>query len=430
MKKSIIHCLPLLLFGASLFKVAYCQEPVKVLFIGNSFTYYSDLPGKFKALATAAGQNVTVDSYATAGANVVSNSQQTGHVDNPLVYSKIHSQAWDYVVIQDNGAYFAGAVHSIPYGALPANIRLRDSVRTIHPCSSVIWFASWGPVGGAGYVANDNTAYTNNRTDTNYQYMNNMYPSKKEIIAPFGKAWNAATLAKPTIQNSLYYGDQVHPAAAGQLLNASVLYTTIFKQDPSNINYTGGVNATDAAFLRNIGYQTVMKNYIYATHNLASISPAITFSNGTLSAPSGYSSYQWYLNNVLIPGATSSTYVPLSPGSYCFIATDNNNCKHFQSFPYIVSMVGIAQYEFAHIVNVYPNPFLLYTTVDLTGIVRNASDQLVFCLYNLEGNEVLRHDNITGNSLQVEKKDMAEGVYIYKLLINDLEISRGKLIVQ
>lgn len=422
MKKAIFN-FGLIVFLLEIFfsPEIFAQQSLKVLFIGNSFTYFSDLPGKLKALAAADGKTVVVDSHTPGG------EYCTDHMVNPIVYSKMHSQVWDYVVIQDNQGWFANTVHNVTATNIAANMRLRDSVHAIIPCASVIWFAGWGPKGGVG-LPGDNTANCINRIDTNYQYMNNMYPAKKEIIAPFGKAWNTSMAQKPAI--NLFNSDNTHPGLAGTFLNANVLFATIFKQDPSNINYTAGLNATDAAFLRSTGYKTVVSSAIFPTHNLISITPVIAFTGGMLSASSGYTSYQWFNNNVSIAGATSANYTPSAPGSYCVLATNGNGCQHFLSFPYDVNAVGVLETQVLNNVSVYPNPFSEYTVFDLKNIKKGSGDQISIRIYNILGNEMADYQNISAEKFIMKKDDLSSGIYLYEIKMNEKIIGSGKLIIQ
>ena len=42
-----------------------------ILFIGNSYTYVSDIPGEFTKIATSAGKSVFIDSYTVGGYTTV-----------------------------------------------------------------------------------------------------------------------------------------------------------------------------------------------------------------------------------------------------------------------------------------------------------------------------------------------------------------------
>ena len=64
-------------------------------------------------------------------------------------------------------------------------------------------------------------------------------------------------------------------------------------------------------------------------------------------------SYQWYLNNHLITGATSQTYIASQSGSYSLAVTDSNGCVTYSS-PVLVS--GIADMAWNDFADIYPNP--------------------------------------------------------------------------
>jgi len=78
---------------------------------------------------------------------------------------------------------------------------------------------------------------------------------------------------------------------------------------------------------------------------------SITEHGDTLSS-FGAVSYQWYLNNTIIPHATSNIYVALEPGSYLVEITDSNGCTSL-STPVIIT--GISEVEDGYI-TLYPNP--------------------------------------------------------------------------
>ncbi len=82
--------------------------------------------------------------------------------------------------------------------------------------------------------------------------------------------------------------------------------------------------------------------------------PSITAVGADLVSTSA-TSYQWYLNGSLIPGATAQIYTPTANGDYTVVTT-NANCPSNPSLPYNVITVGIAQVEEAFQLAVFPNP--------------------------------------------------------------------------
>ncbi|MBI2269132.1 MAG: T9SS type A sorting domain-containing protein [Bacteroidetes bacterium] len=81
-------------------------------------------------------------------------------------------------------------------------------------------------------------------------------------------------------------------------------------------------------------------------------------------------------------------------------------------------------------ISVYPNPFGETSTVDLSEIKKSVNDNLSFHLFSVLGKEVMIRSNISGNKLLIEKKDMAVGIYLYKVVLNEKCIEDGKLIIQ
>ena len=68
---------------------------VRVLFIGNSYTYVNDLPTVFRDLARAAGQNVETSMVANGGETL---AQHAASDDDRTAIGGTH---WQYVVLQE-----------------------------------------------------------------------------------------------------------------------------------------------------------------------------------------------------------------------------------------------------------------------------------------------------------------------------------------
>lgn len=82
--------------------------------------------------------------------------------------------------------------------------------------------------------------------------------------------------------------------------------------------------------------------------------PIITQSNDTLFC-SLAASYQWYLNGILIPGATSSFYVATTLGEYSVYVTNEYGCGNTGD-PYEVTTTNSLSEMQYSLVEVYPNP--------------------------------------------------------------------------
>ena len=94
--------------------------------------------------------------------------------------------------------------------------------------------------------------------------------------------------------------------------------------------------------------------------------PHITLVNDSVLQSSSSTGNEWYLNNVFIPGANGTTYVPEVQGSYHVKVTDSYNCSSV-SAPYYFYPVGMSntiENDFSAIVNQrqivlkFPSPYL------------------------------------------------------------------------
>ena len=94
---------------------------------------------------------------------------------------------------------------------------------------------------------------------------------------------------------------------------------------------------------------------------------------------------QWYLNGVMIVGATSQTYVYTANGTYTVVVT-NGTCSSVASAGTVVVNAGIADINNPYMLSIYPNPndgnFVISFNVAIKGTYKleltNALGQLIF----------------------------------------------------
>jgi hypothetical protein len=127
--------------------------------------------------------------------------------------------------------------------------------------------------------------------------------------------------------------------------------------------------------------------------------PVVTFSGTTLSTAGVFSYYQWFLNTIAVVGATSSTYMPTSPGSYRVRVTDANGCTAF-SGGYAVNTTGISEVGQGEIA-IFPNP-----VTDVLNIVAPFSVNAI--ITGIEGKVIGNYSGASSISLQ----SYPAGIYI------------------
>lgn len=331
---------------------SFAQDTTKVLFIGNSFTGANNLPNLFAQLSIDAGHNITVDSHTPGGISVGDIGQGTqAHMNNPLVYSLIKGNDWDYVVLQDNQGRF-----SHPYGQFPdpilqskvieGHLKIRDSLLFYHPCSHMIWFGGFGTKNGLAPDFTSGSAMIDSIYQ-NYKFLND---TAQEIIAPIGPAFLRIIFGHPSI--NLWGADNTHPSLDGSFLTACVIYSSIFKQSPLFSSYNPGLSTSNDSLLKNIGYQTTMDSLNFT--GLKTISPLLNQSNDTLSV-TNFQNCRWFYNNT--PYNSNNCIAVMNQwGSYSAILTDANGCE-FRTVAYEHSPGNISLEDFPKDeVSLFPNP--------------------------------------------------------------------------
>jgi hypothetical protein len=191
---------------------------VTVLFIGNSLTFYNDLPGMLEKLATANGKKVYVGKALVGGASL------EDHCNSETTISKIYAYDWDYVVLQ--GSSYHIAFPSQHYLILPYIERLDSMIHDNCPTTKTIFFMDWAMKDGV---------YWNGQTYSYDDFQQRIASGTKimadqldMIIAPIGWAFKSVIDDRDDIE--LFHYDKAHPSREGSYLGACVYFSTIFKK--------------------------------------------------------------------------------------------------------------------------------------------------------------------------------------------------------
>jgi len=97
--------------------------------------------------------------------------------------------------------------------------------------------------------------------------------------------------------------------------------------DPNTICYNvPGTYSVELIATNGISSDTLTLNNFITVYPFPS-PQGILQSGDTLFANAGAVSYEWFLNSVLIPGATDYFYIATGSGNYNVVATDNNGCE-------------------------------------------------------------------------------------------------------
>jgi hypothetical protein len=223
-------------------------EDVKILFIGNSLTFFFDVPGQLRALAEQAGLDVFIDQSTVGGAKLAYHAAYRPTID------KIYERPWDYVVLQ--GSDYAIAFPETHGEILPAITALTGMIRENDANTQIVFFMDWAMRDGV--IAGD-TVYTY----TEFQPMIIdgaliVANSLEFVVAPIGFAWSTVVNERPDID--LFYYDGAHPSEKGSYLQACVYFSTLFLQSTERNPFHYSLSDDEAQYVQRVASETVLQN--------------------------------------------------------------------------------------------------------------------------------------------------------------------------
>lgn len=201
-------------------------EPLRVLFVGNSYTRFNDLPRMVRRISREVpeGRPVRTTRLTEPGFSL------RRHWERPAARAELESDDYDVVVLQGNSL-----------SPLEAPGELREYVNRFASLASehrarVVLFETWAR-------HEDHLLYRRRAEldgpDAMLARIEQVYLQLGEElhvpVAPVGRAWRAATQALPHAR--LFRADGTHPSVAGSYLSACVLYGTLTANDPRQTSW-------------------------------------------------------------------------------------------------------------------------------------------------------------------------------------------------
>lgn len=185
--------------------------PLRVLFVGNSYTAANDLPSTVRALAAATpGPAIETEAITVPGARLADHWATSGAKE------RIMTGGLDVVVLQGQSVEtFTSPISFDESARLFAELLVEVSARGV-------WFATWArrdiegdPLAVAGLIEARYRAAAAHNGDT---------------VARVGAAWEIWLYTHPEVP--LFVSDNSHPNAAGTLLTACVMYQALTGTTP------------------------------------------------------------------------------------------------------------------------------------------------------------------------------------------------------
>ena len=434
----------LFLFVLSISLHANAGKKLKVLFIGDSYTYVNNLPQITADIAASMGDTLIYDSYALGG-----HGFWQYYVD-PLCASKIRSAQWDYVILQEQSqqpSQPTGDFLSTSY--LPAAV-LDTMIESNDSCTKTMFYMTWGYENGDSircvyypawpaictfegmdsltrlrYMAYADTAWL---SEVGHITGSNLIRNSQ--VSPVGAVRHYILYNYPAIE--LYQTDGSHPTEAGSYAGACTFYVALFHKDPLLIPYDYSLSATDASEIRtaakivaydNMSYWHIGEYDLRAQFSfVAGAGNTVAFTNESSNA----SSYIWDFGDGNTATATSPSHTYTTAGNYIVkLIAMNATCNDTSYMAVSTNATNIDKINNLQDFITAPNPANDKLTISsyrfLSGIYQ-------ICLYNSIGQLVYSQESHPVKDQEINVAGYNNGLYLISIVNNGTIIFQNKII--
>ena len=231
-------------------------QTYKILFIGNSFTYYPfketnpGVPLIFKSLLDNLGLSVEID-YVVKGAHNLKKFADASDEKGAIVDQKLKASSdYDFVIIQEQSTTPMNNYNNFKQGVEA----LLNKVKSTQKNCQVILYATWGYPDGL----NTSTLPTINAMEALIR--EGYEKCADEFKLPISHVGKAFTYVYENHKNiNLYWSDDKHQSYAGAYLSACVHISTLFGIDVRNATFNGELDQQTATILKDVAYNIVLK---------------------------------------------------------------------------------------------------------------------------------------------------------------------------
>lgn len=205
----------------------------RILFIGNSSTYYNQMPLMVEGLAKANNINCEVKSI-TASSYKLTQFATTGNAYNTEIVNALSKEKWDFVILQEHRENIMGNLEATKN----AITNLKSTIDSTG--AKTILYETQADYIGNDFIIDGTSIYFDNITLQNYMTkfyfsLGNKFDCK---VAPVGVNYTRCMKEYPEI--NLYNSDMIHPTLEGSYLAACTLFQTIFETSAYNNTFLSG----------------------------------------------------------------------------------------------------------------------------------------------------------------------------------------------
>lgn len=230
--------------------------PLDVLFLGNSYTFFNDLPTMLQNVSANEGHDLLAESVTKGGWTL--GAKPNAHSQSKESLDKLHAKPWDVVVLQEQSQ-----IPTIPYfqkqTMVPGAKALTNHLRQVNQCAVVALFQTWGRKKGGKQCAGSQCSADFKDFGQMQNALTAAYADVAKqvggIVVPVGEVFRVVIEQGGP---DLFDPDGSHPSLAGSYLAALTFHAVLFKQTPSGKWKPAGIDSGDVGvFLKAVA--TVVK---------------------------------------------------------------------------------------------------------------------------------------------------------------------------
>ncbi len=233
-----------------------------ILFVGNSYTYYNDMPTKiFAGIAKEAGYLFNVTMITKAHSTLELATDPTTEIGAKIAEA-LATTKFDYVVIQEQSVWPFTNPTKFYSNATKMVAMARENGAT------PLFYSTWGRKTGHEILEQYNA--------TTEQMAWGVASSYTKLGAALGVEVAYAGLAFLDVHTNhgdsidLYNPDLTHPAYLGSYLAAVTIFAKLTGEDPTALTYNGSVSKDVAAILKEAARKAV-----FETPEIPDVSPDV-----------------------------------------------------------------------------------------------------------------------------------------------------------
>ena len=223
----------------------------KVLFVGNSFTYYTGSPDApmvpllFKEIAQNLGEAVEVD-FVIKGSHTLTGFSNPNDEMGKILYQKLNSaNDYTHVILQEQST---APINSYDKFKQAVGV-IKDLVDKTQSDCKVVLYETWGSPTGIASTGHKSVGDMEKALRTAYENCAKEYNIEVDYV---GKAFTYAYEVKGI---NIYYDDNRHQNEIGSYLSSCVHLASILKVDVRKATYNTSLSSDVAKTIKEIAFK-------------------------------------------------------------------------------------------------------------------------------------------------------------------------------